>query len=81
MENVENKMLKAVMLDYSAKAEGCEFLIQLEENNELLQFLELADEYKVDGKKIWIRFTRSRRQQGPCPLGTPIIIEEIKSRN
>ena len=74
-------MHKAIMLDYSNKPEGCEFLIQLEENNELLQFLDLPDEYKVNGKEIWLDFVRSRRPQGPCPLGTPITINTIKLRN
>ena len=69
------------MVDYSEKAEGCGFLILLEENNELLQFIEIEDEFKVDEKEIWIQFSRSRRAQGPCPLGTPIIIQDIKARN
>jgi hypothetical protein len=81
VESLENKMIKAVMMDYSNKAEGCDFLILLEENNELLQFVEIKDDFKVDGKEIWIQFSRSRRPQGPCPLGTPIIIEDIKARN
>ena len=74
-------MRKAIMLDYTNKPEGCEFLIQLEENGELLQFLDLPDEYKVNGKEIWLDFVRSRRPQGPCPLGTPITINTIKLRN
>jgi len=78
----ENRnMRKAIMLDYTNKPEGCEFLIQLEENNELLQFIDLPDEYKVNGTKIWLDFVRSRRPQGPCPLGTPITINDIKLRN
>ena len=81
VESLENKMTKAVMMDYSDKAEGCDFLIFLEENNELLQFVEIKDEFKVNGKKIWIQFSRSRRPQGSCPLGTPIIIQDIKARN
>lgn len=74
-------MHKAIMLDYTNKPEGCKFLIQLEENGELLQFIDLPEEYLVNGKEIWLDFVRSRRPQGPCPLGTPININTIKLRN
>ena len=82
-ENADSSinMHKAIILDYTNKPEGCTFLIQLEENSELLQFIELPEEYLVNGKEIWIDFVRSRRPQGPCPLGTPIMINNIKVRN
>ena len=68
------------IVDYSSRSDECSFLIELENEDILLQALRIPEEFMVDGKKIWIDYTLSRRQQGPCIYGNPMIINEIKSR-
>ena len=68
----------ATIVDYSDKNEACNFLILLEEDGSLLQPINIPEELRKDGTKVWISFNPSRRQQGPCPLGKSITIESIK---
>lgn len=78
----QNSNLKAATIfDYTEKEKGCGFIIQLDETGDILQALEIPEKLRKDGTKILIDYTPSRRQQGPCPLGIPININEIKKIN
>lgn len=79
VDTEDNKGLKtATIVDYSEKNEACHLLIQLEEDGSILQPINIPEELRKDGTKVWVSFSYSRRQQGPCPLGQPITIENIK---
>jgi hypothetical protein len=73
-------MLMATVVDYSGKSDACGFLIELEESKQILQPIKIPKDLMNDGNKVWIDYTLSRRQQGSCGFGNPIVINEIKSR-
>lgn len=73
-------MKMGIVIDYSEKSTDCGFLIELENEDVVLQALKIPDELMKDGTKVWIDYTLSRRQQGPCIYGKPIIINDIKTR-
>jgi len=76
---IADNMKMGVIVDYSEKSGECGFLIELENEDIVLQALKIPEEFMKDGTKVWIDYTLSRRQQGPCIYGHPIIINEIKS--
>lgn len=75
-----NVFFEAIVLDKSSK-EGCDFLLQKTNDDgstQLLEPLTLEDKFKVDGLKVEVRYTLSRRQS-LCSLSSiPITIDEIK---
>lgn len=78
VDTEDNKGLKsATIVDYSKKNEACHLLILLEDGS-ILQPINIPEELRKDGTKVWLSFSYSRRQQGPCPLGQPITIDTIK---
>ena len=77
---LSENMKMGVIVDYSEKSDECGFLIELENEDIVLQALKIPEDLMKDGMKVWVDYTLSRRQQGPCSYGHPIIINEIKSR-
>lgn len=77
---LSENMKMGVIVDYSQKSDECGFLIELENEDIVLQALKIPEEFKKDGIYVWINYTLSRRQQGPCIYGNPIIINEIIAR-
>lgn len=74
-------LLKASIVDYSKKMDGCDFLIRIEGEDQLLQALKIPEEFKKDGIKVWISYVPNARPQGSCNIAAPISIKEIKIRN
>lgn len=62
------------------QSEGCEVLLEIEENGEKELFLpiELEDKFKKHGTKLKITFHPSRIMQSGCHKGIPISIDNIK---
>lgn len=63
--------------------DGCEVLLEAKVDGEdkLFMPIELADEFKVDGKIVMMKYTVSRIQQTDCLKGQPIVIDEIIAVN
>ena len=60
--------------------DGCEVLLELEENGEraLLLPIDLDEKYKVHGLEVLITYHSSRIMQSTCQNGRPIVIDSIK---
>lgn len=63
--------------------EGCKILLKATVDGEEKLFLpiELAKEYRVDGKVVLMKYTISRIQQTDCFIAQPIVIDEIVAVN
>lgn len=76
---IDQNMKAATLVDYSERDSTCSLLLVLEDGN-VLQPLQIDNEYRKDGIKVWIDFSYSKRKQGPCSFGTPIVINKITKR-
>ena len=76
--NTETEFIEGVVAD-RANDNGCQFIIQVNINgtNVDLEPGELDDQFKVDGKKVQLKYSLSKRQS-LCGDTMPIIIIEIK---
>ncbi len=72
--------VKAIVLDKQNHYD-CGFLIQLEQDDQLLFPLRLKEELKQDHLKVWILFRPIRPIQANCPDAKPVEIEGIQTRN
>jgi len=70
----------ATIVNYHEKDSDCSFLFLLDENGETLQAISIPEAFQKDMLKVWIDFTYSRRQQGPCSIGVPITLNNILIR-
>lgn len=77
---IDENMKAATLVDYSERDNACSLLLILEEDGNILQPLSIGSEFQNDGTKVWIDFSYSRRKQGPCSYGTPIVINKITKR-
>lgn len=55
----------------------CPVIIQIE--NEVLDPLDLGEEFKVDKTEVWIKFNRLRRMNR-CPEALPVSVADIKKK-
>ena len=76
---VENNdgLKSATIVDYSTRNDACHLLIHLEDGS-ILQPINIPEDLRKDGTKVWVSFSYSKRQLGPCPFGSPITIDSIK---
>ena len=73
-------MLAATVVNYSERDADCSFLFILEEDGKMLQSITIPEEFQQEDLKVWIDFTYSRRQQGPCTFGVPITLNNLLIR-
>lgn len=67
-----NGFFKAVVVDKRG-FDGCTFLLKLEDHS-TLEPLGLDEQFKVAGKKIWIKFGIAKNAMSVCMSGTPVNI-------
>lgn len=69
-----------VVRDFT-KTQGCGFLLEIEDENgkRLLEPLELADEFKVDGLDVLLQFTPSKRAS-TCTQAMPVTLDFIEKK-
>lgn len=68
---------KGTIVDNSQLTD-CGFMIQLEDKDRTLLWVPgLEEEYKVNGKEVWVKYLPSK-MMSKCEKGIPAIIEEIK---
>jgi curli biogenesis system outer membrane secretion channel CsgG len=73
-------MSAATIVNYYEKDNDCSFLFILDDNGEMLQAISIPEAFQEENLKVWIDFTYSRRQQGPCPFGVPITLNNLLIR-
>lgn len=78
-ESIEG-MSAATIVNYSERDADCSFIFILEEDGKLLQSISIPEDFQQDNLKVWIDFTYSRRQQGPCAFGAPINLTNLLIR-
>lgn len=79
MEMLEKGYQKGVIL--STDMEGnCAFIIEYKDQSGLTyDALNLEDDYKIDGQKIWFKFV-ALRMMNRCGPANPISISDIQQR-
>lgn len=60
-----------------AEGSGCPVVIKIE--NEVLDPIDLDEEFKVDQIAVWVKFKRLRRMNR-CPKALPVSITDIKKK-
>lgn len=68
----------AYVMDMRA-LDGCDHLLVLESGKKL-QPLKLADEYKEDNLKVWIKYSVAKGMVGICMSGTMVNLTAIEKR-
>lgn len=72
--------VKAVIIHYNV--DGCKYLIELQDKAKTkLAPNKLADEFKKDKEKIWIKYVLAKKQpMTTCMAGKLAEVEDIKKR-
>ena len=78
-ESIEG-MSAATIVNYSERDADCSFIFILEEDGKMLQSISIPEDFQQDNLKVWIAYTYSRRQQGPCAFGIPITLNNLLIR-
>ncbi|RMG78200.1 MAG: hypothetical protein D6707_10205 [Bacteroidetes bacterium] len=72
--------VRGVVTDYSAKSEGCKYMIETEKNGEKIVLLpqNLEAQYQKDGLKVWVKYRPIKPYVIDCKIGIPAYIEAVQ---
>ena len=79
MKMIKSGFQKAKVLNYKGR-DACDFVLELE-NGEHLEPDYLANNFQIDGQKVWVKYQIRKDVESICMMGKMVKVIEIKKRD